>query len=84
MAEVIILISPAKSSHESPTGTGTYNSFAAEAAAEMPAAEVGTKAVAEGSVGDSQGHPGARPEATSLQCSDQAPVAPKAAATYRQ
>jgi hypothetical protein len=80
-AEVIILMSPAKSSHESPTGTGTGNSFAAEAAVAMPAAEEGTKAVAEGSVGDSQ-NAGARLEAMSVQCSDQAPVAPKAAETY--
>jgi hypothetical protein len=41
-----------ESSHESPAGTGAYQSVAAEAAAGMPAAEE-TKAVAEGSVGDS-------------------------------
>jgi hypothetical protein len=55
-AEVIILMSTVKPSHELPAGTATGNSVAAEAAAGMPAAEVGTKAVAEGSVGDSQGH----------------------------
>jgi hypothetical protein len=48
-----------------------------------PAAEEGTKVVAEGCVGDSQ-NVGAPPEATSVQCSDQAPVALKAAATYKQ
>jgi hypothetical protein len=53
MADVIILMAPAQSSHESFTGTGTDDSFAAEAAAAMPAAEEGTKAVAEKSVGDS-------------------------------
>jgi hypothetical protein len=56
MAEVIILILPAKSSHETPTGTGTQNSVAAEAEAGMSAAEEGTKVVAEESVSDSQGH----------------------------
>jgi hypothetical protein len=43
----------------------------------------GTKVVAEGSVGDSQ-NASACPGATSVQGSDQAPVAPKAAATYKQ
>jgi hypothetical protein len=80
---VIFLMSPAKSSHESPAGTGTDDSVAAERAAGMPAAEEGTKAVAEGSVGDSQ-NAGARLGGTSVQCSDQAPVAPKAAATCKQ
>jgi hypothetical protein len=80
MAEVIIPMSPAKPSQESPAGTGTDDS---EAAAGIPAAEEGTKIVAEGSVGESQ-NAGARPGATSVQCSDQAPVAPKAAATYKQ
>jgi hypothetical protein len=53
MGEVIILMSPAKSSHDSPTGTGTDDSAAAKTAVGMPAAEE-LKAVAEGSVGDSQ------------------------------
>jgi hypothetical protein len=49
----------------------------------MPTAKEGTKVVAEGSVGGSQ-NAGARPWATSVQCSDQAPVAPKAAAACMQ
>jgi hypothetical protein len=83
VGEVIILISLNKSSHVSPAGKGTDDSIAAVAAVGMPAAEVGTTDVAEGSVGDSQ-NAGARPRATSVQCSDQAPVAPKAAATWKQ
>jgi hypothetical protein len=69
MGEVIVLMSPAKSSHDLPTGTGTDDSAATETAVGMPAAEEGTKAVAEGNVGDSQ-NAGARPGATSVQCSD--------------
>jgi hypothetical protein len=64
-------------------GTGTDDSVAAEAAAGMPAAEEGTKVVAEGSVGDNQ-NASAHQGATSVQCSDQAPVAPKSAATHQQ
>jgi hypothetical protein len=79
-AEVIILMSLAKSSHESPIGMGTDDSVAAEVAVGMPVAEEGIKAVAEGSVVNNQ-NAGARPEATSVQCSDQVP---KAAVTYKQ
>jgi hypothetical protein len=48
MAEVIILMSLAKSSHESPAGMGTGDSVAAEVAVGMPVADEGMKAVAEG------------------------------------
>jgi hypothetical protein len=65
MAEVIILMSLAKSSHESPAGRGTDDSVAAAVAVGMPEAREGMKAVAEGSVVDSQ-NAGARPGATSV------------------
>jgi hypothetical protein len=44
MAEVIILISLAKSSNESPAGMGTDGSVAAEVAVGMPVAEEGVNA----------------------------------------
>jgi hypothetical protein len=72
MAEVIILMSLATSSHESHAIMETDGSVAAEVAAGMPVAEVGMKAVAEGSVGDSQ-NACARPGATSVQCSKPGP-----------
>jgi hypothetical protein len=44
-----MLMSPAKASHESPTGTGTDKSVAAGAVARVPVAEGGTKTVGKGS-----------------------------------